>query len=248
MTVTSAFTVTATGDCDSDWHRDCDSITLCCSGNTQRSHAKRSFATEVAASARHLIMPSLSLLLSPPQPMPTSLSTRTSCWPSATRSPMEIRHRIASLSLSLPLSLSAQQTRSTAFLHTFAEVSAFSPASPSPFSHPHPQLRVVKTSAKIWTIALGQFKWQSDSQEVPLPPCPSQLLFGPPFGQPLEAMLVSQLLSANKRNEPKGRCSCEADGSFGIIMSGGCNELPTLGKHLLDIEEIMIKTGLILEI
>lgn len=55
---------------------------------------------------------------------------------------------------------------------------------------------------------------------------------------------MSQLLSANKRNEPKGRCSCEADGSFGIIMSGGCNELPTLGKHLLDIEEIRFKTGL----
>lgn len=53
---------------------------------------------------------------------------------------------------------------------------------------------------------------------------------------------MSQLLSANKRNEPKGRCSCEADGSFAIIMSGGCNELPTLGKKHLDIEEIRFKT------
>lgn len=56
---------------------------------------------------------------------------------------------------------------------------------------------------------------------------------------------MSQLLSANKRNEPKGRCSCKADGSFSIIMSGGRNELPILGKSLLDIEEIRLKTGLI---
>lgn len=55
---------------------------------------------------------------------------------------------------------------------------------------------------------------------------------------------MSQLLSANKRNEPKSRCSCEANGSFGIIMSGGCNELPIMGKQHLDIEKIRFKTGL----
>lgn len=59
---------------------------------------------------------------------------------------------------------------------------------------------------------------------------------------------MSQLLSANKRNEPKGRRSCEAGRSFGIIMSGGCNSLPTLEKHNLYIEEITFKTGLILMI
>lgn len=100
-----------------------------------------------------------------------------------------------------------------------------------------------KLAPKYGQLHLANSSGSRTAFPLPIPP-----LFGPPIGQPLEAMLMSQLLSASKRNEPKGRRSCEAGTSFGIIMSGRCNNLPTLGKHHLYIEEITLKTGLILMI